>query len=100
MIPIPRILVVPKSEVKTWFEPFERECGTLCCRLWRMELCSMWRGALPLSHFAAPEDEELRTASGRAGAAVGASIASRTPDDCPKPLRETLVIPNPFPFDL
>jgi type III restriction enzyme len=29
MIPIPRILVVPKSEVKTWFEPFELELGTL-----------------------------------------------------------------------
>jgi hypothetical protein len=24
------------------------ECCTLCCRRWRMELCSMWRGALPL----------------------------------------------------
>ena len=29
MIPIPRILVVPKGEVKTWFEPFTLELGTL-----------------------------------------------------------------------
>ena len=29
MIPIPRILVVPKTEVKTWFEPFTLELGTL-----------------------------------------------------------------------
>ena len=29
MIPIPRILVVPKSEVRTWFEPFTLELGTL-----------------------------------------------------------------------
>ncbi|MCX6872969.1 MAG: DEAD/DEAH box helicase family protein [Verrucomicrobia bacterium] len=29
MIPIPRILVVPKGEVKTWFEPFTLELGTI-----------------------------------------------------------------------
>jgi type III restriction enzyme len=29
MIPIPRILVVPKGEVKSWFEPFTLELGTL-----------------------------------------------------------------------
>jgi hypothetical protein len=30
------------------------ECGTLCCRRWRMELCSMWRGALPLLFLISP----------------------------------------------
>jgi len=29
MIPIPRILVVPKGEVKSWFEPFTLELGTM-----------------------------------------------------------------------
>jgi type III restriction enzyme len=29
MIPIPRILVVPQGEVKSWFEPFMLELGTL-----------------------------------------------------------------------
>jgi type III restriction enzyme len=29
MIPIPRILVVPKGEVKSWFEPFTLELGSL-----------------------------------------------------------------------
>jgi len=29
MIPIPRILVVPQGEVKSWFEPFQLELGTL-----------------------------------------------------------------------
>lgn len=29
MIPIPRILVVPKGEVKTWFEPFTLELSTI-----------------------------------------------------------------------
>ena len=29
MIPIPRILVVPKGEVKSWFEPFTLELGAL-----------------------------------------------------------------------
>jgi type III restriction enzyme len=29
MIPIPRILVVPKGEVKSWFEPFTLELGTI-----------------------------------------------------------------------
>ncbi len=29
MIPIPRILVVPQGEVKSWFEPFELDLGTL-----------------------------------------------------------------------
>lgn len=29
MIPIPRILVVPQGEVKSWFEPFTLELGTL-----------------------------------------------------------------------
>jgi hypothetical protein len=48
-----------------------------------MELCSMWCGALLLSLFLlfqAPEDEELRATSGRAGATAGASRASRSPD--------------------
>lgn len=29
MIPIPRILVLPKGEVKSWFEPFKLELGAL-----------------------------------------------------------------------
>jgi type III restriction enzyme len=29
MIPIPRILVVPKGEVKSWFEPFTLELGSI-----------------------------------------------------------------------
>lgn len=29
MIPIPRILVVPKGEVKSWFEPFTLELGSM-----------------------------------------------------------------------
>jgi type III restriction enzyme len=29
MIPIPRILVVPKGELKTWFEPFTLELGAM-----------------------------------------------------------------------
>ena len=29
MIPIPRILMVPKTEVKSWFEPFTLELGAV-----------------------------------------------------------------------
>jgi hypothetical protein len=37
----------------------------------------------------------LRTTSGRAGAAVGASRASRTPECGIKQRKESIVIPNP-----
>ena len=47
---------------------------------WEIELCSMWRGALPLR--GARCGKTLRTASGRAGATTGASRASRTPECC------------------
>ena len=65
------------------------ECGTLCCRLWRMEaLLHAVRSSLC-------EEKTLRTTSGRAGAAVGASRASRTPECGKNPLKEIIVIPNP-----
>ncbi len=52
----------------------------LCCRRRGMEALLHAGRSSSSSSFAAPEDEELRAASGRAGATVGASRASRTPE--------------------
>jgi hypothetical protein len=51
------------------------------------KLCSMRCGALPLSRVSVSTPSLLRPTSGRAGAAIGASKASRTPE------RRTLRIP-------